>query len=634
MSDQRLLAAADDPANWLSHGRDYAEQRFSPLDDINSKTIHKLGLEWVIDTGTKRGLQATPIVVDGIMYVTLTWSVLIAIDAATGEQLWRFDPKVNRRSAYYACCDVVNRGAAVWGDNVYIGTLDGRLISVNAKTGQQNWAVATTNTAMPYTITGAPRIVKGKVVIGNAGADFGVRGYVSAYDAIDGRLLWRFYTVPGNPDSNLESQAMNDAMDTWSGQWWKLGGGGAVWDAMAYDPELDLLYIGVGSGSPWNPKLRSPAGGDNLFLSSIVAIRPDDGSYVWHYQTTPAEKWGYSAAQHIMLADLMIQGELRKVLMQAPENGFFYLIDRVDGSLISAEKYAQANWASHIDIETGRPVLDKAADYTQGPKYVYPSSMGAHNWQPMAFQPQYELVFIPMIEQGARYSADDNFIPIKGINTGVESSANTSSLLVSKLARQKMHQGYILAWDPLLQKARWRVAMEKPWVGGLLATAGNLLFMGHADGYLRAYRADVGEEIWRADTQIGLSAAPVSYSVDGEQYIAVLAGWGGTQAMVSKPESTEESQSQGRILAYKLNGKTKLPAKVPVNAMAEPLKVTADESVVDTGQYLYARHCGRCHGADAVSHSTITDLRYSSLKSQSEFDEVVLKGSLADSGMA
>ncbi|MFK7733341.1 MAG: PQQ-dependent dehydrogenase, methanol/ethanol family [Pseudomonadales bacterium] len=633
VTGQRIIQADEEPHNWLAPGRGYSEQRYSPLNQISNETVGDLGLAWFSETGSERGLEATPLVVDGVMYLTLSWSVLLALDAKTGAELWRYDPSVDRSHGYYACCDVVNRGAAAWGDNIYFGTIDGRLVAVNATTGSLAWETQTTDLSQPYTITGAPRIVRGKVVIGNGGADFGVRGYVSAYDAISGAQIWRFYTVPGNPALGFENETMEMAAKSWSGQWWKLGGGGTVWDSMAYDPELNLLYIGTGNGSPWNAELRSPGGGDNLFLTSIIALNPDDGSYVWHYQTTPAEQWDYTATQHMVLADIEIDNTPRKVLMQAPKNGFFYLLDRENGQLISAEPYARVNWASHIDMETGRPVRTDKADYLQAPQYVLPSQVGAHNWHPMSYEPRLGLVFIPVIEQGYKFKPDLEFVPSRSLNTGLDLSEESPSPEVLRASLRAMHHGSLVAWDPLLQQARWRTDLHKSWVGGTLATAGNLVFMGHAEGYLSAYRSDIGEEVWRGETQVGVMAAPVSYSVDGEQYVAVAAGWGGSPSQYSGPERSFRAKTNGRVLAFKIGADTQLPAMEAVPSVPQVEAAQADDVTLETGDRLYSLHCGRCHGFGAQSHSEIPDLRYLSKDNHQHFEAIVRGGIYADKGM-
>lgn len=342
VNQQAILDTVTDGAEWLSHGRTYAEQRFSPLTEITDKNADQLNLAWSIDLANNRGLESTPLFHEGVLYATLSWSRAIAVDAKTGKILWTFDPQLDRGDARYACCDVVNRGVALWEGKVFMGTLDGRLIALDAKTGEQLWSEQTTDPAQPYSITGAPRVVKGKVIIGNGGSEYGVRGYFSAYDAQTGKMDWRFYTVPGDPSQPYEHPELEAAAKTWSGDsYWKLGGGGTAWDSMAYDPELDLLYVGTGNAAPWNREVRSPEGGDNLYVSSILAIKPDTGRLAWHYQVTPGDSWDFTATQQITLAELELEGKMRKVLMQAPKNGFFYVIDRETGELLSAEKFGK-----------------------------------------------------------------------------------------------------------------------------------------------------------------------------------------------------------------------------------------------------------------------------------------------------
>ena len=416
VDDARLLNADGDANNWLSHGRTYGEQRYSPLTQITAANVGNLQLAWYFDLDTSRGQEATPIVVDGVMYTTSAWSKVYALDAATGKLLWAYDPQVPGETAIKACCDVVNRGVAVYRGRVYVGTLDGRLIALDAGSGKPVWSVATTDPNGSYTITGAPRVVKGKIIIGNGGADIlNVRGYVSAYDADSGKLAWRFYTVPGDPEKGPDGAASDavlqaKAASTWFGKWYQYGGGGTVWDSIVYDAELDQLYVGTGNGLPWNQRLRSEGRGDNLFLCSIIALRPDTGEYLWHYQVNPGETWDYNANQPMMLADLTIEGQARKVLMQAPKNGFFYVLDRHDGKLISARNIAPVNWASGIDIATGRPQETANARYSDGMFIANPGGAGAHNWHPMAFSPATGLVYIPVQELPMAYRDDPAFV--------------------------------------------------------------------------------------------------------------------------------------------------------------------------------------------------------------------------------
>ena len=410
VGNAQLISAQNSPENWLTYGQTYSEERFSRLQQIHSKNVEKLGLVWSLNLGTKRGLEATPIVVDGVMFVSGPWGWVYAINTRTGKLIWTYDPKVPGRYAQKACCDIVNRGVALYEGKVFVGTLEGRLVALDASTGKRMWEQWTVDTTLAYTITGAPRVVEGNVIIGNSGAEYGVRGYVSAYDAETGELIWRFFTVPGDPDVPFENEAMERAAETWTGEWWKFGGGGTVWDAMAYDPELGMLYIGVGNGSPWNRTHRSPDGGDNLFLSSIVALNAHSGTYQWHYQTTPGDSWDFTATQHIILADIPWKGKERKVLFQAPKNGFFYLLDRTDGTLLAAEPYVYVNWASQVDMATGRPVENPLSRYEDQNVQVLPSPSGGHNWQPMAFHPNYKLVYIPTRDEAMTFGHDPYWV--------------------------------------------------------------------------------------------------------------------------------------------------------------------------------------------------------------------------------
>jgi quinohemoprotein ethanol dehydrogenase len=643
VDDARLLAADQDAANWMSYGRTYDEQRFSPLKQINTQTIGELKLAWHYDLdAARRGQESTPIVVDGVMYVTSAWSKVFALDAKTGTQLWTYDPKVPGEKGVDACCDVVNRGVAVWKGKVYLGALDGRLIALDAKTGAELWSVVTTEPNWRYTITGAPRVVKGKVLIGNGGSELGARGYISAYDAETGKMAWRFYTVPGDPAKGFEHPALEKAAKTWTGEWWKQGGGGTVWDAMAYDPQLDLLYVGVGNGSPWNQAIRSPKGGDNLYLTCILALRPDTGDYVWHYQTTPGETWDYTATQHIMLADLQIDGRARQVLMQAPKNGFFYVLDRTSGELISAKPFTQINWATGVDMKTGRPVevADSRYDKTGKPWIGIPGPIGAHGWQPMAFSPETRLVYLPVNDTSFPYipAGKDPKILKTGFNLGLDLDAAVMPRdpAVRKQAIDTT-RGHLAAWDPVAQREVWRAQYEWPWNGGVLATAGNLVFQGTAMGEFVAYQADTGARLWAAPTQAGVLAPPISYEIDGEQYIALEVGWGGALALAAgEPIAAKHAKGNTpRVLVFTLKGSHALPAEPPpVSLQLNPPTDKASPATVARGKALFANHCGVCHGDAAVSGGILPDLRYSkAIDDPAPWQAIVHDGLLKDKGM-
>jgi len=628
IDDTALRNADARKGDWITHGRTYSEARFSPLTQINASNVKSLGLAWAFDTDTSRGLEATPLIVDGKLFTTGSWSIVFAIDARTGKQLWKWDPKVPGAFGQRACCDVVNRGVAVYKGKVFVGTIDGRLAALDAETGKLLWQVVTVDQKQPYTITGAPRVVKGKVIIGNGGAEFGVRGYVSAYEPESGKLAWRFYTVPGDPTKPFESPALERAAKTWTGEWWKMGGGGTVWDSMAYDPELDLLYIGTGNGSPWNREVRSPGGGDNLYLSSILALRPETGELVWHYQTTPGDSWDYTATQHIILADLQIGGRLRKVLMQAPKNGFFYVLDRQTGELLSAEAYTKISWAKGVDKTSGRPIEDPAARYQTAVNFMQPGPFGGHNWQPMSFNPQTGLVYIPAQEPFFAYAQDKKFVYKPGAwNTGID-------MTILKDPPPLIPRGHLLAWDPVAQKERWRVQYNLMWNGGTLTTAGNLVFQGTSDGRFVAYSADKGEKLWEVGLGTGVIAAPVTYELDGVQYVAVMAGWGGTFPLTGG-NVIGGGALPGRLLVFQLNGKGTLPEAVA----QKPNEVTAiifdaAPERIDQGAGLFAQWCAMCHGIGALGGGgVVPDLRQSQPATFGRYEQIVLGGAYQSQGM-
>ena len=640
--DAARLTAADGNAEWLTYGKGYSEQRFSPLDKVNASNVGQLGLAWYAQFDTDRGQEATPLMVDGVLYTTTAWSKAYAFDAKTGKQLWAFDPKVEGAKGYNACCDVVNRGVAIWKGRVYLGTIDGRLIALDAKTGAPVWSVQTTDTSKPYTITGAPRVIKDKVLIGNGGAEYGVRGYITAYDAATGKQAWRFYTTP-NPNGQADGAASDKVMAekgqaTWSdGEWKKTGGGGTAWDSIAYDPTLDIVYFGIGNGSPWNHQRRSGGKGDNLFLSSILALKPETGAYVWHYQTTPGESWDYTATQHIILADLNIGGQARKVLMQAPKNGFFYVIDRANGQLLSAKNYTNISWATSVDMKTGRPVETPNARYGAGPALAIPGPLGAHNWQPMAFSPKTGLVYIPTNVTPFAYTDDKSFTyKPGGWNVGVDFLANA---LPTDAATQKavaaMIKGQLVAWDPVQQKAVWTVDHPYFWNAGVLATAGGLVFQGDAEGDLVAYDAAKGAKLWTYKLNSGVIAAPMTYELGGEQYLAVMVGTGGGGQISAPGFMPQRPRLPGRLMVFKLGATAQAPA-FPAPPVPPPLDFTKITTTGDVqhGFALFHQNCQVCHGPNA-SGAWLPNLKTSPITAdQAAWKGVVIDGVKAANGMA
>jgi quinohemoprotein ethanol dehydrogenase len=636
----RLRAADRDPGDWMSYSRTYSEQRFSPLDQINASNVGSLKLAWYYDLDTSRGQEATPLVVDGVMYASTAWSMVKALDAKTGRLLWSYDPQVPREVLIKTCCDAVNRGVAVWKGKVFVGTLDGRLIALAATNGKPVWSVQTFDKSKPYTITSAPRAINDRIIIGSSGSEYGVRGFISAYGADTGRLIWRFYTVPGDPSQPFEAPILKKAAQTWHGQWWKSGGGGTVWGAIAYDPDFDLIYFGTANGVEWVQKYRSPGGGDNWFLASILAVKASTGEYAWHYQVVPGDVWDYDSTQDMVLADLTINGQVRKVLMHAAKDGFFYVLDRRTGELISAKPFVPVTWANSVDLKTGRPIENPNARYDQSgkPIDIKPAPFGAHNWQPMAFNPQTGLVYIPAQEMDFAFALDTNYTrsPVSfNIGINLEATPPPAEPAAKKAAWDKL-KGYLLAWDPVRQHAMWKASHPGPWNGGVLTTGGNLVAEGDAAGNFSIYRADNGQELWSMPVQTGIIAGPMTYTVDGEQYIAVLAGWGGGYAVTGgdlvKKSGNERNIS--RILAFELDGTAKLPP-LPVERarVLSPPAQTANAATIDRGRKLYGRYCVGCHGFDAVSGGLVPDLRYSGFLASKGWFEIVLGGALKKEGM-
>jgi len=631
----RIARADEEPGNWYTVGRTFSEQRFSPLAQITQENVDALGFAWEYDMRTTRPLEASPVVVDGTMYASGNWGRVHAVNAATGEEMWSYDPRVPGSWARKACCGVVNRGLAVWKGSVYVGSLDGRLIRLDATTGEPLWEQDTLiDRQRDYTITSAPRIVRDRVIIGNSGAEYGVRGYISAYDTASGELAWRFYTVPADPSQPFEHPELEMAAATWDPQsLWEFGGGGTVWGGMAYDPELNLLYVGTGNASPYPVATRSPAGGDNLFLASILAIDPDTGRLAWHYQTTPGENWDYTATANLILAEMEIDGRQRRVIMQAPKNGFFYVIDRATGELLSAEPYVTVNWASHVDLETGRPIQVPAGNYDEEPKQVSPSWWGGHNWHPMAFSPMTGLVYIPTIEWPTIFARVPDPIYRPGQQT-VGVTTQGGSFPLDPPVEDAPHA--LKAWDPVANREVWRVGYRFPYNGGLLATAGNLVFQGTVDGRLKAYAADTGAEVANIEVGTSIMAAPVAFLVDGTQYIAVEAGYGGGANARPFPEGSAaiERGNAGRIIAFKLGGGG-VPLPPLVDPRAEiplPSRPDASPETLAEGGRLYRRFCADCHRID--DHPTVApNLLRMDVAVHDVFERIVLEGLLEANGM-
>ncbi len=613
---------------WTLHGNDYGEKRYSALDAINRSNAASLGLAFEASLQSRRGIEATPIVVDDVMYVTSTWSRVMALDAVTGAELWRYDPKVPRAWARRLCCDIVNRGVAVWNDRVLLATLDGRLIALNRDSGLPIWEIDTlVDRDRWYSITGAPRIINGKVIIGNGGAEFGVRGYISAFDVADGALAWRFFTVPGDPAKAFEHPELAAAAATWKGveDWSALGG--TAWDSIAFDPDLNLLYVGTGNGSPWSRDRRSTGGGDNLFLSSILALDPDTGRLAWHYQTTPGDNWDYTATQHMILADLTIDGAARQVLMQAPKNGFFYVLDRATGELISAQPYVYTNWASHVDPQSGRPIETGAGVYNDDrDAYVFPSPAGGHNWHPMSYSASTGYVYIPTRDIGWVFTPQED----KWFTFGVD---NLETLIGDSQLPDT--QGHLTAWDPVQQRVVWRRNSELIWNGGVLSTAGGLVFYGTGAGELLVLDDRTGQTLKTLTLGTGIIAPPITYSVDGEQFVAVAAGWGGPAFNTMQgSEAAMTYENDGRLLVFKLNGgPVAMPPKRPPPApFYQPELAPVSAEILALGQGLYGLHCGSCHGFYG-STPLLPDLRRLTPEKHQLFSQIVLEGLLEAGGM-
>ncbi|EED34293.1 alcohol dehydrogenase (acceptor) [Luminiphilus syltensis NOR5-1B] len=630
-----ILSDLSDGANWPAFGRTYGEQHFSPLKVINRGSVSELSLDWFFDL--PKGNSVTgPLQIDGKLFFAPGYSEVHALDSVTGQLLWTFDAKAAERAGYKLRQGWGSRGLGWWNGKIYTGTQDGRLIAIDADTGKEVWSVMTVDPDDMRYISGPPRAFNGKVIIGHGGADAGnVRGYVTAYDAETGQRLWRFYTVPGNPADGFENDAMRMAAKTWAGEWWRFGGGGTVWNAITYDEQLDQIYLGTGNGAPWNHTIRSKGEGDNLFLSSIVALNAESGKYIWHYQTNPGETWDYNAAMDMQLAELEIAGAPRKVLMTAPKNGFFYVIDRVDGKLISAENIVPVTWATDIDLNTGRPNEVPGIRYQEGePVAVAPSPMGAHTWLPMAYNPDERLVYIPTIELTAVFQdfagnkEDWERLPNNVLDTGAVVGYPPDTTGSSSL----------VAIDPVTQGQVWRLKTPGYWNGGVLTTAGGVVFQGHIDGSFNAFDASSGSLLWKFDAKAPVLAPPITYRAGGRQYVTVLTGMGtsgGYLGALIEGFNLQPKKQKRRVLTFSLGGQAKLP--VQDNAETPLLSDDTLETQPETlakGHAVYAQYCAVCHGQKAIAVGAASDLRRSdTLKSPSAFAAVVRNGVLVDLGM-
>ena len=657
VTSERLVAG--DADQWLTPGRDANGTYYSPLTDINAGNVAKLGFAWDYDLGTKRGQESTPLVIDGVMYATSNFGRVYALDATNGKELWTYDPHIDGQWARYACCDAVNRGLAAFEGKLYVAALDGWLHAIDARTGKQVWKVDTLigrSPRMPYTLTGVPLLAGDLVIIGNSGADFaGARGYISAYDRRSGEFRWRFFTVPRNPSEGAQDQPqLNEAVKTWDPRHrWEEGSGGTVWDGMAYDAALGLVYIGTANAAPYNMHFGGRHGGDELYAASIVAIHAQDGSMAWFYQTTPGDRWDFDSTEKLILADLDLAGKRRQVIMQAPKNGFYYVLDRATGELLSAQNFAYVNWSRGIDAKTGRPILDPRADYDRGPALVFPSENGAHSWQPMAFDPQLGVTFIPVMEAGnVLLETSDRkaglvegqfttpaFLTELWDPTGMRSLyGNVPS--IAQLARgnktNTASRGFLRAWSVAEHRILWEAQSATSWDGGVLATGSGLVFQGDANGNLNAYSADKGVRLASIALGSSMMAAPMTYRVGGTQYLAIVAGYGGGAiilgASLDPASAAYRYGNEGRIIVLKIGGPAPpLPVLVSDPPLPDLPPRPTDTASVAAGEVLYNRFCLRCH---VMGRSVIPDLRRLTPAKHAMFDAIVRGGAYSAQGMA
>ena len=621
---------------WASYGRSYRQDHDSPLARINESNITRLGLAWWFDIPGRQINTSVPLEVAGKLYFVTGYSVVRAVDAANGHLLWTYDPQAASAEGVTLRYTYNVRGVAFENHKIFVGTQDGRLIALDAATGRPVWSVRTTEDNDSRYITGAPLAFGNTIVVGNSVSEVGNRrGYVTAYDSETGKQRWRFFTVPGDPRKGFENDAMSMAAKTWSGQWWRDGGGGFVWNALTYDPQTNRIYLGTSNGTPWNQKFRSPGGGDNLFLCSIIALDATTGAYIWHYQSNPGDTWDYDATEDLELAELEVAGKVHRVLMQASKNGFFYVIDRDSGQLLSAAKFSAVTWADRIDLATGRPVESTNARYQSGKMLVRPGFQGAHGPQPMAFNTGTRLVYIPVLDAAATYNdigfdraslKSYSFVPQIGINI-VDADAEVSS-----------DQGgsWLLAWDPVKQQAAWRVAVPGNGGAGIATTAGNLVFQGRCDGRFVAYSAADGRPLWSFDTRIGIVGAPITYEIGTRQYVSVMAGLGGFTGCGPPGSPWDKTSQPRRLLTFALGEQARLPAAPAareITAVRDP-DFKPDEKAEKDGKLWFLTLCSGCHGLSAAGGGSAPDLRASAaITSPKAFNDIVQHRGLIQQGM-
>lgn len=626
-------AQPNSAGDWSQLGRTAEQHHYSPLSAINDANVRSLGLAWHADLPTGDGLLANPLVADGLVYMIGAWSQVWAVDVRTGKLQWSFDPKVKVASAFASMWSHhLNRGVALWQDKVLFGTSDCRLIALNRKTGAKLWDVRACEDDGTRAINGAPRVGGGKVFIGNSDVDTGIgRGSMDAYDIETGKHLWRFYTIPGNPAlKENQTKANQIAAKTWEGkEWWKSAGGGSTWEGITYDPVLNRVYFGVDGPSPWNASKRR---GDNLFTESVVAVDANTGEYVWHYQTVPNDTWDLNDCSPIVIGELSIDGKRTRVLMHAPKNGFFYILEAKTGKLLSAEKIGHPTWASHIDLKTGRPVENPQARYyaTHDKRaMVNPGPVGIHNWHAMSFSDKTRLMYIPITDVTVLYAMWETTAALGG-DTFTDYYAGMSDPKIQH------RMGRLIAWDPEAKKERWGVDLEVGTNGGVLSTAGNLVFQGNGSGQVVAYRANNGEKLWSYYTGSAIQAAPSTVEIDGQQMVLVAVGDGGGIGLsVPRYTSTPKVRGPSRLLAFQIGGKDTMSTESPPIVFPKPPLPRRAAEQVEKGRQLYtANACDYCHGPGAERWTmSVPDLRRASSATHAEFLGVVIGGSRSPKGM-